>query len=123
MFRLGLGVMQSNDAAIEHYRVGASVGGKYCAIGMFSSYITKFNSAKPNSPAYQSAVKSTYAWAKVTQGLGVGSYIDTEGSAQNLSERIFKHRQWMVSLYGESFANDADDRASEICSTITDCIQ
>jgi len=123
LFRFGLGVMQSNDAAIEHYRICATLGDKHCAMGMASSYGEKALGAKPGSPAFQSGYKNMHAWTKVAQGLGMESHQNKQGETIILSEGIPKTRGIMVGVYGERFANDADDRASEICSKVTGCIQ
>lgn len=123
MFRFGDGVMQSDDTAIEHYKVCASLGNTRCAIGIFSSYMGKFEGMKVGSPSYESAVKSAYAWAKVTQGLGVENYRDTEGEIIKLSEGITTFRKGMIHASGERLAIEADGLASVICSTISGCIQ
>jgi len=122
-FRFGHGVMQSDDKAIEHYRVCASTGDSDCALGMLSSYVRKAASAKAGSTSHRSAIKNIYVWEKVAQGLGMESYLNRAGGTENLSENIATSRKQMAAFFGEDLVSEGDGLASQICSTIDACIQ
>ena len=69
MFDNGLGVLQSKDKAIEHYKICASVGDGVCAYNIAAIYSKKAVINNKVVDSNDDSLIQSYAWMKISQAL------------------------------------------------------
>ena len=111
MFFSGAGIIQDYDKAIEHYKVCAIAGDKYCAKAVALSY-----AQKEKLPVTSEKIAPFMAWLMVAQAMGEES-IPVNGANVNLRDLLSKYEDDSTI---ENFKKTKDE-AHRICSTIPKC--
>lgn len=126
MYDNGLGVLQNEEKAIEHYKKCAFIGDKNCAFNIGAIYFQKavdLSTTSTRSHDLYSYTIKAYAWYKISQALGRKTATNTNtGKKEKFSESLNKIKIILVHS-GKSHLIEADKLARQICTSIPKCKQ